>query len=112
MGPHRICSLALTTMLAVASVTVAQEPKAPAKPPTRATPLAKRTAKPGPLPVAAPTPEPTPDPKPADPRPQVAVMAFDYGTIQAQWWGNYDIGTGVADQIVDSLVNDGNQRAV
>jgi curli biogenesis system outer membrane secretion channel CsgG len=39
-------------------------------------------------------------------------MAFDYGTIQAQWWGNYDIGTGVADQIVDSLVNDGSFRVI
>jgi curli biogenesis system outer membrane secretion channel CsgG len=37
----------------------------------------------------------------------VAVLAFDYGTIQSQWWGEYDIGKGIADQIVDSLVNDG-----
>jgi curli biogenesis system outer membrane secretion channel CsgG len=37
----------------------------------------------------------------------VAVLAFDYGTLQNPWWGEYDIGRGVADQVVDSLVNDG-----
>jgi curli biogenesis system outer membrane secretion channel CsgG len=47
-----------------------------------------------------------------DPRPQVAVMAFDYGTIQSQWWGAYDIGKGIADQIVDSLVGDGSFRVI
>ncbi len=36
----------------------------------------------------------------------VAVMDFDYGTID-HWWGDYDIGKGMADQVVDSLVNDG-----
>jgi curli biogenesis system outer membrane secretion channel CsgG len=40
-------------------------------------------------------------------RPQIAVLPFDFGTIQNQWWGQVDIGRGVADQIVDSLVNDG-----
>ena len=39
-------------------------------------------------------------------------MAFDYGTIQSQWWGDYDIGTGIADQIVDALVNDGSFRVI
>jgi curli biogenesis system outer membrane secretion channel CsgG len=40
-------------------------------------------------------------------RTKVAVMDFDYGTISTQWWGDADIGRGVADQIVDALVNDG-----
>jgi curli biogenesis system outer membrane secretion channel CsgG len=39
-------------------------------------------------------------------------MAFDYGTIQSQWWGNYDIGAGIADQIVDALVIDGSFRVI
>ena len=33
-------------------------------------------------------------------RPTVAVMDFDYGTID-NWWGQYDIGKGMADQVVD-----------
>ena len=37
---------------------------------------------------------------------QVAVMDFDFGTIE-NWWGQYDIGKGMADQVVDALVNDG-----
>jgi hypothetical protein len=45
-------------------------------------------AKPEPAPT--PAPEPTPEPRPADPRPQVAVLAFDCATTQAQWWGQYD----------------------
>jgi curli biogenesis system outer membrane secretion channel CsgG len=40
-------------------------------------------------------------------RTKVAVMDFDYGTISNKWWGDQDIGKGVADQIVDGLVNDG-----
>ena len=40
-------------------------------------------------------------------RTKVAVMDFDYGTISNKWWGEQDIGKGVADQIVDGLVNDG-----
>jgi curli biogenesis system outer membrane secretion channel CsgG len=36
----------------------------------------------------------------------VAVMDFDYGTVD-NWWGQYDIGKGMADQVVDALVNDG-----
>ena len=35
-------------------------------------------------------------------RPLVAVMDFDYGTID-NWWGQYDIGKGMADQVVDAL---------
>jgi curli biogenesis system outer membrane secretion channel CsgG len=44
-------------------------------------------------------------------RPSVAVMDFDYGTID-NWWGQYDIGKGMADQVVDSLVNDGSFRVI
>ena len=40
-------------------------------------------------------------------RTKVAVMDFDYGTISNKWWGDQDIGKGIADQIVDGLVNDG-----
>jgi curli biogenesis system outer membrane secretion channel CsgG len=42
---------------------------------------------------------------------QVAVMDFDYGTID-HWWGQYDIGKGMADQVVDALVNDGTYRVI
>jgi curli biogenesis system outer membrane secretion channel CsgG len=44
-------------------------------------------------------------------RPQIAVMDFDYGTID-NWWGQYDIGKGMADQVVDALVNDGSFRVI
>jgi curli biogenesis system outer membrane secretion channel CsgG len=44
-------------------------------------------------------------------RPSVAVMDFDYGTID-NWWGQYDIGKGMADQVVDALVNDGSFRVI
>jgi curli biogenesis system outer membrane secretion channel CsgG len=62
------------------------------------------------------------DPKPQDQsgeqsdsqsqRPSIAVMAFDFGTIKKQWWGDYDIGEGMADQIVNSLVSDGSFRVI
>ncbi len=41
----------------------------------------------------------------------VAVMDFDYGAID-NWWGQYDIGKGMADQVVDALVNDGTWRVI
>ncbi len=41
----------------------------------------------------------------------VAIMDFDYGTID-HWWGQYDIGKGMADQVVDALVNDGTFRVI
>jgi curli biogenesis system outer membrane secretion channel CsgG len=44
-------------------------------------------------------------------RPQVAIMDFDFGTVQ-NWWGQYDIGKGMADQVVDALVNDGSFRVI
>jgi len=45
-------------------------------------------------------------------RPSVAVMDLDYGTVTDRWWGDYDIGKGVADQIVDGLVEDGSFRMI
>ncbi len=44
-------------------------------------------------------------------RPSVAVMDFDFGTVH-NWWGSYDIGKGMADQVVDALVNDGTFRVI
>jgi curli biogenesis system outer membrane secretion channel CsgG len=37
----------------------------------------------------------------------VAVKDFDYGTIGYHWWGDYDIGKGMADQVVEELINSG-----
>ena len=48
-------------------------------------------------------------------RPTVAVMDFDYGAVNNWWsvvWGNYDIGKGMSDQVVDELVNDGAFRVI
>ena len=47
----------------------------------------------------------------ASKRPAVAVMDFEYGTVD-NWWGQYDIGKGMADQVVDALVNDGTFRVI
>lgn len=44
-------------------------------------------------------------------RPQIAVLDFDYGTVD-NWWGQYDIGKGIADQLVDALVEDGSFRVI
>jgi curli biogenesis system outer membrane secretion channel CsgG len=44
-------------------------------------------------------------------RPTVALLDFDYGTID-HWWGNQDIGKGIADLIVDGLVEDGTYRVI
>jgi curli biogenesis system outer membrane secretion channel CsgG len=35
---------------------------------------------------------------------QVAVMDFDFGSID-HWWGQADIGKGMADQVMDALIN-------
>jgi curli biogenesis system outer membrane secretion channel CsgG len=45
-------------------------------------------------------------------RPAVAVMDFDFGTVHYHWWGNYDIGKGMADQVVDALLEDGTFRVI
>jgi curli biogenesis system outer membrane secretion channel CsgG len=44
-------------------------------------------------------------------RPQIAVLDFEYGTVD-NWWGQYDIGKGIADQLVDALVDDGTFRVI
>src|SRR4029077_20842610 len=50
----------------------------------------------------------TPKPK----RPLVAVTDFDYGTVGYHWWGDYDIGKGMADQVMDQLLEEGSFRVV
>ena len=45
-------------------------------------------------------------------RPTVALLDFEFGTIQHWWSGNWDIGKGIADLIVDELVNDGSFRMI
>lgn len=45
-------------------------------------------------------------------RPTVALLDFDFGTVQHWWSGNQDIGQGIADMIVDELVNDGSFRVI
>ena len=45
-------------------------------------------------------------------RPTVAILDLDYATIQHWWEGNWDIGKGVADLIVDGLVEDGAYRVI
>jgi curli biogenesis system outer membrane secretion channel CsgG len=45
-------------------------------------------------------------------RPTIAVLNFDFGSIQQWWSGNQDIGTGISDLLVDELVNDGSFRVI
>jgi curli biogenesis system outer membrane secretion channel CsgG len=45
-------------------------------------------------------------------RPTVAVLDFDFGTVDQWWSGNWDIGKGIADMLVDELVNDGSFRMI
>jgi len=45
-------------------------------------------------------------------RPTIAVLSFDYGTLQRWWSGTQDIGEGISDMIVDELVNDGSYRVI
>jgi curli biogenesis system outer membrane secretion channel CsgG len=45
-------------------------------------------------------------------RPAVAVMDFEYGTVNYHWWGEYNIGKGMADQVVDALLEDGSFRVI
>jgi curli biogenesis system outer membrane secretion channel CsgG len=47
----------------------------------------------------------------ASKRMAIAVMDFEYGTID-NWWGQQNIGKGMADQVVDALVNDGSFRVI
>jgi curli biogenesis system outer membrane secretion channel CsgG len=43
-------------------------------------------------------------------RPSVAVLDLDFGTVQRWWDDNYDIGKGMADLIVDGMLEDGSFR--
>ncbi len=43
---------------------------------------------------------------------RVAVMDFEFGSVQRWWSGNWDIGRGIADMIVDELVNDGTYAVI
>ena len=45
-------------------------------------------------------------------RPTVALLDFEFGTVQQWWSGNWDIGKGIADLMVDELVNDGSFRMI
>lgn len=42
----------------------------------------------------------------ADAKKRVALLDFDFGTVQHWWSGNWDIGKGIADMIVTDLVKD------
>jgi len=48
----------------------------------------------------------------AQTRPTVAIIDFEFGTIQHWWSGNWDIGKGIADLVVDEPVNDGSFRMI
>jgi curli biogenesis system outer membrane secretion channel CsgG len=49
----------------------------------------------------------------ADNRYRVAVLPFDDGSIQSRWWGsNWDVGKGVADELVTELLNTNKFRLV
>lgn len=43
----------------------------------------------------------------AQSRKRVALLDFDFGTIQQWWSGNWDIGKGIADLVITDLVKDG-----
>jgi curli biogenesis system outer membrane secretion channel CsgG len=47
---------------------------------------------------------------------RVAVMNFDYGTVSTSvvqiWGSNQDIGKGIADMLVDRLVNGGKYSVI
>ena len=48
-------------------------------------------------------------------RPMVAVMDFDYSAVNNWWsgvWGNYDVGKGMADMVVDELINESDFRVI
>lgn len=45
-------------------------------------------------------------------RPTVAVLDFDFGTVDRWWSGTWDIGKGLSDMLVDELVNDGSFRVI
>jgi curli biogenesis system outer membrane secretion channel CsgG len=47
----------------------------------------------------------------ASARPMVAILDFDYGTVD-NWWGKEDIGRGIAAMVEEGLVDDGSFRVI
>jgi curli biogenesis system outer membrane secretion channel CsgG len=43
---------------------------------------------------------------------RVALLDFEFGTVQKWWSGNWDIGKGIADMIVTDLVKDGTYSVI
>jgi curli biogenesis system outer membrane secretion channel CsgG len=43
---------------------------------------------------------------------RVALMDFEFGSVQQWWSGNWDIGKGIADMIVTDLVKDGTYSVI
>lgn len=48
----------------------------------------------------------------ANDKKRVAVLDFDFGTVQQWWSGNWDIGKGISDLIVTELVTDGTYSVI
>lgn len=48
----------------------------------------------------------------AQERKRVALLDFEFGTVQRWWSGNWDIGRGIADLVVTELVTDGTYRVI
>ena len=48
----------------------------------------------------------------ADQRKKVAILDFDFSSIENWWGGHWDIGKGVSDILVTNLVNDGTYRVI
>ena len=44
--------------------------------------------------------------------PTIAVLDFEFGSVQKWWSGNQDIGKGISDMLVDELVNAGGFRVI
>ncbi len=48
----------------------------------------------------------------AQERSRVAVLDFEFASIQRWWDGDWDVGGGIADMLVDELVNDGTYSVI
>jgi curli biogenesis system outer membrane secretion channel CsgG len=48
----------------------------------------------------------------ADAKKRVALLDFDFATVQHWWSGNWDIGKGIADLVVTNLVKDGTYSVI
>jgi len=47
-----------------------------------------------------------------DAKKRVALLDFDFGTVQHWWSGNWDVGKGIADLVVTELVKDGTYSVI